>query len=260
VDCVLSSSQLADFENNGFLHVPGAFSRDVADNCVEVIWTEIEGQGVLRDDPETWTRPVVRVNCPDTEAFSAAGTSPPLWEAYDQLLGAGTWERRQGVGGTIPVRFPSDADPGDAGWHIDGSYGSHPDWFVNVRSRNRGLLCLFLFTDIGADDAPTRIRVGSHLDVPPLLTPYGDAGTVFNAVNLPASTRARPLALATGNAGDVYVCHPFLVHAASWPHNGSSPRMIAQPGIAIHEPFALDEPAGPVERAILHSLSGVSQP
>jgi hypothetical protein len=62
--------------------------------------------------------------------------------------------------------------------------------------------------------------------------------------------------LATGAAGDVYVCHPFLVHRATWPHRGVAPRMIAQPEIGHLEPFALRD--GPdvsaVEQAILRGL------
>lgn len=62
---------------------------------------------------------------------------------------------------------------------------------------------------------------------------------------------------ATGRAGDVYLCHPFLVHRATWPHTGLGPRIVAQPEIATHEPFALvDRPeVCAVERAILRGLS-----
>ena len=64
------------------------------------------------------------------------------------------------------MRFPSPDDPGDAGWHVDVSFGyDDPDfltWRANVRSSGRALLMLFLFSDVGEDDAPTRIRVGSH--------------------------------------------------------------------------------------------------
>ena len=42
----------------------------------------------------------------------------------------------------------------------------------------------------------------------------------------------RPLAWATGRAGDVYLCHPFIVHAATWPHRGNAPRFIAQPPLS----------------------------
>jgi hypothetical protein len=149
-------------------------------------------------------------------------------------------------------------DPGDAGWHIDGSYDVDGRWWVNVHSRGRGLLALFLFTDVGDDDAPTELIVGSHLDIPRLLWPYGERGTFFGDVapRLPASTFRRSRARATGRAGGVYVCHPFLVHRATWPHRGVGPRMVAQPSIALHEPFALRDRASAcvVERAILRGL------
>ncbi len=71
--------------------------------------------------------------------------------------------------------------------------------------------------------------------------------------------RAIPLARATGRAGDVYLCHPFLVHAASRPHRGVAPRFLAQPGIPPAEPLRLDREDGsesPVERAIHRGLEG----
>jgi hypothetical protein len=111
-----------------------------------------------------------------------------------------------------------DAKPGDAGWHIDGSYKVNGQFWANVHSRNRGLLALFLFTDVGDHDAPTEVIVGSHLDVPLVLAPHGQQGGFFPDViaQLPASGFERPLAFATGRAGDVYLCHPFLVHRATW--------------------------------------------
>ena len=64
---------------------------------------------------------------------------------------------------------------------------------MNVHTRDRGLLALFLFTDVGANDAPTELIVGSHLDVPRLLLPYGETGVFFAdlAAELPASTFER---------------------------------------------------------------------
>jgi ectoine hydroxylase-related dioxygenase (phytanoyl-CoA dioxygenase family) len=130
------------------------------------------------------------------------------------------------------IRFPSVDDPGDTGWHIDGSFDVGGEWWVNLRSRDRALLMLFLFSDVGREDAPTRILVGSHLDVPPVLEPIGEAGTHFERVlPLLPDVQKRKVALATGKAGDVYLCHPFLVHAASWPHRGTTPRFLAQPAL-----------------------------
>jgi hypothetical protein len=88
---------------------------------------------------------------------------------------------------------------------------------------------LFLFSDVGERDAPTRIRVGSHLDIPRLLEPFGDAGlSVIELAEKLDVTAKRAVALATGSAGTVYLCHPFLVHAAQ-PHHGATPRFLAQP-------------------------------
>jgi hypothetical protein len=121
---------------------------------------------------------MVRVNCPEGGPFIEAGTSRLLQEACDQLLGAGRWWRRPGVGGTVPARFPSERDPGDTGWHLDGGYEDPADGQrrMNVRARGGGLLALFLFTDVDEDSAPTRLRAGSHLDSARVLAPAGENG------------------------------------------------------------------------------------
>jgi hypothetical protein len=247
-----------DFVSNGFLVLRGAVAPDAVRACVNVIESELTAQGVDTRDPATWSQPVVRIPCPEGAAFAAAGTSPALWEAYDGLLGPGRWVQRRGVGGTLPVRFPSMIDPGDAGWHIDASYDVDGKGWVNVHSRHRGLLALFLFTDVSDVDAPTEISVGSHLDVPRVLEPFGATGVYFGDVSgdLPPSTFERTRARVTGHAGDVYLCHPFLVHRATWPHLGSGPRIIAQPEISHHEPFALRNSADvcAVEQAIIRGL------
>lgn len=249
---MLSQGEIDAFVADGFIPVRGAVPTDVLHACRAEIWAELREQGILPDDPGTWREPVVRINCPDSESFAAAGTQPVLWEAYDQLIGEGRWLRRRGVGGTIPVRFPSQADPGDAGWHIEGSFDVGGQWWVNYRSRARGLLALFLLSDIDADSAPTRVRPGSHLDAARVLRPAGADGMSFmRAAELIAPASAgRPTAQVTGEAGDVFLCHPFLVHAASWPHTGNQPRIIAQPGVALHDEFPHTAPLSPVERAM----------
>ena len=258
---MLSRDDISAFLTDGYVAVRGAVPGSVAAACREVVWSELRQRGVLRDDPSTWTAPVVRIPCPEGGPFVTAGTAPPLQEAYDQLIGAGRWRRRAGVGGTIPVRFPGDDDPGDAGWHIESSYQADGQSRVSVGSRDRGLTALYLLTDVEPDGAPTRLRPGSHLDVPPILAPAGEDGLDWSKAAPLAAQRSahRPTVLATGRAGDVFLCHPFLVHAATWPHRGHFPRMIAQPGVAVLEPYRLQpapgEPPPPVERAIINGLS-----
>jgi Phytanoyl-CoA dioxygenase (PhyH) len=149
------------------------------------------------------------------------------------------------MGGTFPIRFPVDADPGDDGWHIEGSYlGRDGGWWSNYYSRDRALLMLVLFSDVEDDDAPTRVRVGSHIYIQDALLPFGEDGVNPQHLTLPPQVQDLPIALATGGAGDVYLCHPFLVHAAQR-NQGREPRFIAQPGVPWKEGGRIDTPGAP---------------
>src|SRR5690606_25306471 len=226
----LTAGQIAAFIDQGFVRIDGAFPAALADEARQILWRDT---GCSPDDPSTWTRPVVRLGSYAQPPFVAAANTPRLRRAFDQLVGDGRWVPPGGLG-TFPIRFPSPDDPGDAGWHVDASFGvENPDfmsWRVNVRSKGRALLMLFLFSDVGDADAPTRIRVGSHLKVARLLAPAGDDGRTIGelAANGFDETADCDEVLATGSAGTVYLCHPFLVHAAQ-PHRGTRPRFLAQP-------------------------------
>ncbi|MGW1913085.1 phytanoyl-CoA dioxygenase family protein [Streptomyces sp. NPDC002076] len=244
------------FLDDGFVKIDGAVPAPVAEDCAGLLWRETSYDP---DDPCTWKDPVVWVGDMAQEPFDAAVNSPVLHEAFDLLVGEGRWTPRHSLG-SFPLRFPHTEEPDDAGWHIDGSYLPEGEswYFANLRSRDRALLMLFLFSEVTEADAPTRIRVGSHLDVPPLLKPYGEAGASILELGpqLDRATVHRPFAQATGRPGDVYLCHPFLVHAAQ-PHHGTRPRFMAQPPLCPAVPCELDRPGGgysPVERAIRRGL------
>ncbi|WP_406000823.1 phytanoyl-CoA dioxygenase family protein [Streptomyces sp. NBC_00829] len=216
------------FEADGFVKLEGAFPASVAQECAALLWAET---GCDPDDPATWTRPVHWVWGMAQEPFARAVNTPVLHDAFDRLVGRGQWQPRLSLG-SFPLRFPHKEEPDDAGWHIEGSY--LPDgastYYANHRSRDRALLMLFLFTEVGEADAPTRIRVGSHHDMPTLLAPYGEKGAAIMDLGpaIDAASAHREVVYATGRPGDVYLCHPFLVHAAQ-PHHGTRPRFMAQP-------------------------------
>ncbi|MFC0317919.1 MULTISPECIES: phytanoyl-CoA dioxygenase family protein [Olivibacter] len=163
--------------------------------------------------------------------------------------------------GAFPIRFPSEVDSGDTGWHVDASFpGDDPhDFFsarVNVYSKGRGLLMLFLFSDVSERDAPTRILKGSHSDVARLLEPEGEKGFSFmELAGKLSELSAREEALAIGKAGTVYLCHPFLVHAAQR-HRGLVPKFMAQPPLLLKSDFSISstDPCSPVEEAIRIAL------
>jgi hypothetical protein len=189
--------------------------------------------------------------------FKEAAKTPVLHKAFDQLVGKSNWNPRNSLG-TFPIRFPSPEDPGDAGWHVDAGFpGEYPDdflsWRINYKSKGRALLMLFLFSDMGENDAPTKILEGSHLDVANILHPAGEKGLSFMelAQKLPPD-EVRNIILATGKAGTVYLCHPFLVHAAQ-AHRGTAPRFMAQPPLYAKVDIKLyqkDCDYSPVEQAI----------
>lgn len=254
----LSAGEIQSFVRDGFVRIDEAFSRKDADDVRAILW---QATGCDPNDPSTWTRPVVRLDQFGQRPFREAANTPVLHRAFDQLVGPGRWWPRSTLG-TFPVRFPSNEAPGDDGWHIDVSFGNDkPDfmeWRANVSSKGRALLMLFLFSDVGRDDAPTRIRVGSHRDIARQLAPAGDAGLTLRelaAGGFEASAQRAEVS-ATGEAGTVYLCHPFLVHAAQR-HNGTEARFMAQPPLMPREPIALSRADGdhsPVERAILDAL------
>lgn len=193
------------------------------------------------------------------EPFVAAYMAPRLTAAYDELIGAGRWKPSTDIGQSVVVRFPAEYERANSGYHIEGSYsapdGSGALW-VDIRSRARGLLALFLLTDVGRHDAPTRLLCGSHLTVPQFLAPYGEAGADSDTDFWRPSTLCRTVAHATGNAGDVFLCHPFIVHTATWPHRGTGPRMISQPAVNAPDGFVLDgSDPSPVARAIVQGLA-----
>jgi hypothetical protein len=262
---MLTERQVDQFVEDGFVRIDSAFPRAIADAGLTALCQAI---GCDANDPATWTRPVVRV-CPENDwdgtqpiSFREAANTPVLYDAFDKLVGPGRWKPRPNVG-TFVVRFPSTADPGDLGWHIDLSFppetgdrggGDYSDWRVNVTSRGRALLMLFLFSDVGENDAPTRIRVGSHRDIARLLAPFGEGGTP----QLPLTDvgAGRRVALATGEAGTVYLCHPFLIHAAQR-RRGCRPRFMSQPPLAPTTHLCLerdDRAYSPVETAIRAAL------
>jgi Phytanoyl-CoA dioxygenase (PhyH) len=249
------------FIRNGFVRIDNAFSSELAVSGREILWRDT---GCDPQDHSTWTRPVVRLGDYAQPPFIQAANTPLLHSAFDLLVGPARWLPRGSLG-TFPVRFPSADDPGDAGWHLDMSFAGRDSdpadffsWRINLQSRGRALLMLFLFSDVGPDDAPTRIRVGSHRVVARMLSHAGEDGLSLHQLMAEGfdNTADCDTSFATGPAGTVYLCHPFIVHAAQ-PHRGTKPRFMAQPPLLPRAPLELERANGthwPVEEAIRQAL------
>ena len=249
----LSDQQIEHFVASGYVKIENAFSREQADTCRSILWQSL---GLSPNRPDTWIEPVIRIEEISLEPFIRVANTPTLTTAFTQLA-FDNWEPPTSIGG-FPIRFPCRQPAMDTGWHVDASFpGDVPEdyfeWNINIQSRGRSLLMLFLFSDTTAKDAPTRLSVGSHIDVAQCLAPYGSSGLTF--VRLSEKIKSLPKrkeAIATGDAGTVYLCHPFLVHAAQ-DHKGLNPRFMAQTALVPKRDFNIWQTMNrccPIEKAI----------
>ncbi len=218
------------FIGDGFVKLEAAASPDVGDAARALLWQQI---GLSPQDPAGWKEPVVWASdLTGKGPFGEIMRSARLAEALDELCGTGGWSPRGSLG-TVPVRFPRLPPADDRGWHIDANT-PQPDGTYLCSGRPETMLLLTLLSDVGPDDAPTRIRIGSHRDTAAVmagraLDPY-EAGPLVDS-----ASSHRPLAYATGRPGDMYLLHPFTVHAAD-EHRGDEPRFMAQAPVLLTEP------------------------
>jgi hypothetical protein len=253
----LTQDQVDHFIHKGFVKIENAFSTDIADECRAILW---KASGCDSNNPQSW-KPVIRIGELADEPFRKAANSTVLKKAFDILVGQGNWLPRQSLG-SFPIRFPSKEEPNDIGWHVDASFpGNDPnnylDWRININSKGRALLMLFFFSDVTINDAPTVIVDHSHFDVARILEPEGENGLSFMKLSerlaiLPAHNKS----VATGKAGTVYLCHPFIVHAAQ-KHNGTNPKFMGQPPLLSRNAFNIhrnEAELTPVEKAIVEGL------
>lgn len=221
---------IQEFSRAGFVKIEQAVVRPVADAARALLWEQL---GLSPDDPSGWTSPV-RWAADHTGAgpFGTLVRSPRLATVLDTLCGRGGWTPRGSLG-NIPVRFPVSPPADDRGWHIDLNV-ELPEGGWAVTGRPCTLLLLTLLSDVGPDDAPTRIRVGSHRIAAATLPGEPiDHGTACRL--LEPATADCPVSVATGAPGDMYLLHPLTVHAAD-EHRGGVPRFMAQTPIMLAEP------------------------
>ncbi|GGC45457.1 hypothetical protein GCM10011386_42190 [Parapedobacter defluvii] len=251
---ILSKREIEQFILNGFVRIDHAFSQEVADAALDILWNDLPCD---RSNPSTWTEPVIRLGMYMQRPFIESLNTPKLYSAFNQLIGEDKWIPCRSVG-TFPVRFPSDQEPNDTGKHVDVSFpGNDPNnyfkWRANVKSKGRALLMLVLYSDVSENDAPTIIYEGSHIDVAGLLHQEGELGLSFMelASKLDGLPKRKEV-YAMGKAGTVYLCHPFLVHSAQL-HRGVTPKFIAQPPLLLRGELTIsgsDVGYTPIEQAI----------
>ncbi len=120
---ILSKKDIEQFIVNGFIRMDKAFSSQVAQDAVDILWKDIPFE---RSDPTSWIEPVVWLGMYTQQPFVESVNTAKLHTAFNQLIGFNKWAPCRSVG-AFPVRFPSDKPSNDTGKHVDASFpGNDP--------------------------------------------------------------------------------------------------------------------------------------
>jgi ectoine hydroxylase-related dioxygenase (phytanoyl-CoA dioxygenase family) len=166
-----------------------------------------------------------------------------LSSGLDQIVGVSRW-RFYGFYGWWSLLFPGF--PGPGGWHVDGGQLRVRG---HVTENHHALVTLFLFSDTGPGDGGTAMIRGSHMTVARAVAKEGESGISWSELKtkLGASNLLSPedsqIAHLTGEAGDVALMHPSLIHGFGR-NNGSHIRFACNPLFQLKEPLELERPDG----------------
>ncbi len=250
---MLTPEQREQFLAEGYLVIKGAFPRE---RSLEWVHEECAHAGYDVDDPATWRKDYVRVDLSHPETL--AECAPDAWQASCDLMGGiGRVQNRPRIsvfamnfkqGSDQPFQPPSASS---RGWHKDGWHFRH---FLD--SPEQGLLGIPLFTDVLPQGGATFIAADSVPVVARFLAdhPEGVLPDDFDPKTLLAE--CKDFREATGDAGDVYLLHPYLLHAVSQ-NVLQRPRAIANLCFELREPMCFNRTDGdysPIEAAILRGL------
>jgi hypothetical protein len=249
---VLTERQVDEFMSDGCTMLRGAFARELVPSCQQLVWERI---GLSQERPQEWPRPMAHLQEGLHEGPFANIWNQRLQGAFDDLLGHGRYHPVTHFG-WWPVSFPGFAEPPWRppvdGWHIDGIQFHH-----HLDSKDQGLLPIFLFSDIAPGDGGTAVALGSHRAAARILAAAEPAGLSLQDLIARMATRPRDRVVeCTGEAGDVMLLHPFMMHARS-DNVGDRVRFICNPCVGMHEPLRLGPGIAdrtPLERSIVSTL------
>lgn len=253
---MLTHEQRKTYQAKGYIRLPAAFDRAAAQSMEDFIWARLaELHGIRRDDPDTWSAaaPWIGLNRFKEDAVFQAVGSPAVCAAIDDLLGRGCWKKPRTWGGFL-VKFPDpshgDWTPSDTFWHVDFHFTHQPGTAFGVR--------LFsLLTEVVPCGGATLVVSGSHRLVErfvsamtpaerserfavlrdrfngshPWLAALTETGadqaqriqTAMKTAEIVDSVPVRVEELC-GEAGDVVILHPWLLHSPS-PNSSDRPRL-----------------------------------
>jgi Phytanoyl-CoA dioxygenase (PhyH) len=251
----LTGREVDHFVEHGYVVVKDCFDPGSAKGWVDRAWVRF---GYDRDTPAQWVEK--RIHLSALESVDARELAPDAWAAAVQLLGGEDrielpWRWSDGFIANLGVGDDRPWQPPSAevkGWHKDGDFFRH---FLD--SPEQGLLTIVLWTDMHHRGGGTFIAPDSVPVVARHLAEHPE-GLLPTELDFQALARqCTSFIELTGNAGDVVLMHPYVLHATSQ-NVIKHGRLITNPPIALREPMHFDR-ADPgevsaVERAVLEGL------
>lgn len=249
---MLSSGQRGQFDRDGIFRVEGAFTESEAARMRSVVWEELGHlYGMEQADPSSW-HPHAPTGLKESKRHAAFGPifGRPLCGVLDDLFGPGQWTMPRHVGqvlvtmpnatawrvpprlwhGDFPYLFPYGDGVGAVKvWAMFGRVGPGGGGTVQLAGSHR-LVERYLSGRSGAELDFKLVRDGfmaSHPWLKALTKDDGDPGR--NARFMVTGTNIDGVCLRvvelTGDPGDVFITHPWVMHAVA-PNATGLPRMM----------------------------------
>ncbi len=250
---MMTPEQSEEFQERGFIRVPGAFPADAAAAMVDRLWASLEKRfGVSRTDPATWKLPpgLELRDLRRSSVFKGVGSATTT-AALDDLIGEGRWEYPRHWASFL-VSFPSRGVPTwtvPGGWHTDWPYRAPQrgpvgallfSFLSHVPPRHGGTVALEGSPGIVRAFVAQRPRVAKEkmkftrralMNSDPWLKALDSDPDDSDRIERFMGTEARiggirvRVTELTGEPGDIVIGHPWLLHSGA-ANCGTQPRFM----------------------------------
>lgn len=191
---------------------------------------------------------------PAERFFGWHALNEDLVRGVSTLIGGLSMSRFCGLPNEVIASPFCDLDASEGGWHVD-----EPLEAATPEQLQLGLLVLVLLNDVGPGHG-TRFAAGSARHIAQALragpVDLSEGGELVRHLG-----SSLPMQTADGEAGDVYLLHPWTVHA-SGRGRVDAVRLVANPNIMLTAPLirSTGRPSTPIERHVWAELFGADAP
>jgi len=251
----LTKAQIEHFQNRGYVILHDCFTKEQAAFWLKDVWVRLN---LNPNDKASWHNREAKednfgakVHMPAQRKVLVSEFSPKAWGAICDLVGGedkvteGTKYWGDNFIVNLGHQYPDDNRPGAKdpkylpNWHVDGDFFKH-----FLTSGEQGLLVTPIWGDeIKPRGGATHIAPESIGIVAKYLYdhPEGVLPGYDNFDYLGLAHQCTEFVECTGKVGDVVICHPFMLHSASYNHL-RVPRFITNPAVSLTAPFEYDRP------------------